>query len=43
MKNLENLGLSIEKLEERFEMTVASNRSDDPCEDGMPCLTVGSW
>lgn len=38
-----NESLSIEQLEERFEMTVASSRSDSPCEDGEPCLTVGSW
>ncbi len=34
---------SISQLEERYEMTVASTRSDDPCEDGEPCLTVSSW
>jgi hypothetical protein len=31
MKNSEKLGLTIEQLEERFEMVVATKGSSDPC------------
>lgn len=43
MKLINSENLNIKQLEERYEMTVASSRSDDPCEDGEPCLTVSSW
>jgi hypothetical protein len=33
----ENNGLTIEQLEERFEMVVASKGSSDPCMDVSPC------